>query len=193
MRSSHAGGGIDPGSASFGILDSNIQVDTTPVGTSPNANHITSDAGRNRIASSITMAASLCPRRVLALPRFQFPIPPLAHPVASRQLRFRARDEGSSRQQPPVGFIHRPLRSFHTSTPLQIGHHFDTLKFVQRLKNDGFTEEQAVALMKILGDVMEERSVSYRPSLATSRTFFYNGPQHYYILLSLLPTLALLP
>lgn len=35
-------------------------------------------------------------------------------------------------------------------------HHFDTLKFVQRLQEEGFSEEQSVALMKILGDVVEE-------------------------------------
>ncbi|KAL9079781.1 MAG: hypothetical protein Q9157_001353 [Trypethelium eluteriae] len=35
-------------------------------------------------------------------------------------------------------------------------HHFDTLKFVQRLKDEGFTEEQAVAMMKVLSDVIEE-------------------------------------
>lgn len=35
-------------------------------------------------------------------------------------------------------------------------HHFDTLKFVQRLKDEGFTEDQAVAMMKVLGDVIEE-------------------------------------
>lgn len=35
-------------------------------------------------------------------------------------------------------------------------HHFDTLKFVQRLKGDGFSEEQAVAMMKVLNDVIQE-------------------------------------
>ncbi|KAK5016523.1 Protein fmp32, mitochondrial [Cryomyces antarcticus] len=35
-------------------------------------------------------------------------------------------------------------------------HHFDTLKFVQRLRDEGFSEEQAVAMMKVLGDVIEE-------------------------------------
>jgi hypothetical protein len=36
-------------------------------------------------------------------------------------------------------------------------HHFDTLKFVQRLEEEGFTEEQSVAMMKVLNDVIEER------------------------------------
>jgi hypothetical protein len=36
-------------------------------------------------------------------------------------------------------------------------HHFDTLKFVQRLQEEGFTEAQAVAMMRVLSDVIEER------------------------------------
>lgn len=35
-------------------------------------------------------------------------------------------------------------------------HHFDTLKFVHRLKMEGFSEEQAVAMMKVLNDVIQE-------------------------------------
>lgn len=38
-------------------------------------------------------------------------------------------------------------------------HHFDTLKFVQRLQEEGFSEEQSVALMRALSDVIEERFV----------------------------------
>jgi hypothetical protein len=30
------------------------------------------------------------------------------------------------------------------------------LKFVQRLKDEGFSEEQAVAMMRVLSDVVEE-------------------------------------
>ncbi|KAI9700578.1 MAG: hypothetical protein M1820_006732 [Bogoriella megaspora] len=44
-----------------------------------------------------------------------------------------------------------------SSTPARMrDHHFDTLKFVQKLKDEGFTEEQAVAMMKVLSDVIEE-------------------------------------
>ena len=35
-------------------------------------------------------------------------------------------------------------------------HHFDTLKFVQRLRDEGFSEEQATAMMRVLSDVIEE-------------------------------------
>lgn len=52
-------------------------------------------------------------------------------------------------------------RAFSASTPRPRDHHFDTLKFVQRLKDDGFTEEQAVAMMKVLSDVIEERSLAH--------------------------------
>ncbi|KAI0890088.1 DUF1640-domain-containing protein [Annulohypoxylon maeteangense] len=47
-------------------------------------------------------------------------------------------------------------RSFHATAPRGRDHHFDTLKFVQRLQRDGFTEEQSVAMMKVLNDVIQE-------------------------------------
>ncbi|KAL9103730.1 MAG: hypothetical protein Q9187_008973, partial [Circinaria calcarea] len=47
-------------------------------------------------------------------------------------------------------------RSFHTTPPLFRDHHFDTLKFVQRLKEEGFSEVQASAMMRVLSDVIEE-------------------------------------
>ena len=51
----------------------------------------------------------------------------------------------------------QPRRNFSATTLRNRDHHFDTLKFVQRLKDEGFTEEQAVAMMKVLSDVVEER------------------------------------
>ncbi|PCG89939.1 Protein of unknown function DUF1640 [Penicillium occitanis (nom. inval.)] len=47
-------------------------------------------------------------------------------------------------------------RAFHESAVMSRDHHFDTLKFVQRLKMEGFSEEQAVAMMKVLNDVIQE-------------------------------------
>ncbi|KAI0535747.1 hypothetical protein GGR58DRAFT_477969 [Xylaria digitata] len=47
-------------------------------------------------------------------------------------------------------------RSFHTTAPRGRDHHFDTLKFVQRLQSEGFTEDQSVAMMKVLNDVIQE-------------------------------------
>lgn len=48
-------------------------------------------------------------------------------------------------------------RSFHATAPRGRDHHFDTLKFVQQLQSEGFTEDQSVAMMKVLNDVIEER------------------------------------
>lgn len=48
-------------------------------------------------------------------------------------------------------------RSFHSTPRVQRDHHFDTLKFVQRLQEEGFSEAQSVALMRALSDVIEER------------------------------------
>lgn len=47
-------------------------------------------------------------------------------------------------------------RAFSASAIQQKDHHFDTLKFVQRLKGESFSEEQAVAMMRVLNDVIEE-------------------------------------
>jgi hypothetical protein len=51
-------------------------------------------------------------------------------------------------------------RDFHATSRRLREHHFDTLKFVKQLKDEGFTEEQSVAMMKVLNDVIQERFVS---------------------------------
>lgn len=58
---------------------------------------------------------------------------------------------GSPLQQPAL------RRAFHASPARRREHHFDTLKFVQKLQDEGFTEEQSVAMMKVLNDVIQER------------------------------------
>jgi Protein of unknown function (DUF1640) len=51
----------------------------------------------------------------------------------------------------------KPARKAFSSSAVQRkDHHFDTLKFVQRLRGEGFSEEQAVAMMRVLNDVIEE-------------------------------------
>lgn len=54
-------------------------------------------------------------------------------------------------------------RAFHATARQSRDHHFDTLKFVQRLQEEGFTEAQSVAMMKVLSDVIEERF--YHPAI----------------------------
>lgn len=50
----------------------------------------------------------------------------------------------------------RARRAFSSSRQLQKDHHFDTLKFVTRLRAEGFSEAQSAALMRVLSDVIEE-------------------------------------
>ena len=53
--------------------------------------------------------------------------------------------------------VFRPARKAFSTTAVQKKeHHFDTLKFVQRLKEEKFSEEQAVAMMRVLNSVIEE-------------------------------------
>lgn len=47
-------------------------------------------------------------------------------------------------------------KAFSTTRALARDHHFDTLKFVKHLKDEGFSEEQARAMMLVLSDVIEE-------------------------------------
>jgi hypothetical protein len=53
-------------------------------------------------------------------------------------------------------------RAFSVTAVQGRDHHFDTLKFVQKLKGEGFTEEQSEAMMRVLSDVIEERCVPRR-------------------------------
>ncbi|ERF72395.1 hypothetical protein EPUS_07557 [Endocarpon pusillum Z07020] len=92
--------------------------------------------------------------------------PQLAHITHQRPAKF----ERPSVQRIPVPANAPPIRhngvyvatfkpakrAFSTSRSHQKDHHFDTLKFVQRLKGEGFSEEQAVAMMRVLNDVIEE-------------------------------------
>ncbi|KAI9778670.1 MAG: hypothetical protein M1835_004873 [Candelina submexicana] len=57
---------------------------------------------------------------------------------------------------PSILQSNRIRRAFHNTARRPRDHHFDTLKFVQRLKDEGFSEEQSVAMMKVLSDVIEE-------------------------------------
>lgn len=51
-------------------------------------------------------------------------------------------------------------RNLSATAPQWKDHHFDTLKFIQRLQEEGFTDEQAEGMMRVLGDVIEERCVA---------------------------------
>ncbi|KAJ5550672.1 hypothetical protein N7461_005370 [Penicillium sp. DV-2018c] len=55
-----------------------------------------------------------------------------------------------------VATFHPARRAFHATAVRPRDHHFDTLKFVKRLQAEGFSEEQSVAMMRVLNDVIQE-------------------------------------
>lgn len=55
-----------------------------------------------------------------------------------------------------VSTIFSQKANFSTAPRWGRDHHFDTLKVVQRLKDEGFSEEQSRAMMLVLSDVIEE-------------------------------------
>ncbi|KAJ5085658.1 hypothetical protein N7532_010429 [Penicillium argentinense] len=55
-----------------------------------------------------------------------------------------------------VAIFKSAKRAFHATPAQQRDHHFDTLKFVKRLQAEGFSEEQAVAMMRVLNDIIQE-------------------------------------
>lgn len=60
------------------------------------------------------------------------------------------------RADTPSSYREVASRGFATAQRHHRDHHFDTLKFVQRLKDEGFSEEQSKAMMLVLSDVIEE-------------------------------------
>ena len=71
----------------------------------------------------------------------------------------RARPPSVVREEPnPLRAAFRIVsqKPFSTTSFLFRDHHFDTLKFVQRLRDEGFSEEQSKAMMLVLSDVIEE-------------------------------------
>lgn len=71
----------------------------------------------------------------------------------------RARHSSVTAREPnPLRAAYRIISQapFSTTAYLFRDHHFDTLKFVQRLKDEGFSEEQSKAMMLVLSDVIEE-------------------------------------
>ncbi|KFY63511.1 hypothetical protein V496_03907 [Pseudogymnoascus sp. VKM F-4515 (FW-2607)] len=71
-------------------------------------------------------------------------------PITAQRSMFQTKDGANITQKLPI------RRAFSSSPMRPRDHHFDTLKFVKRLKDEGFTETQSVAMMKVLSDVIEE-------------------------------------
>ncbi|RBR04508.1 uncharacterized protein FIESC28_11560 [Fusarium coffeatum] len=116
------------------------------------------------MAAPSVAAAEMLPR--FLLPRLSWGAPvsvsQAARPFASipspdQRRSFASFQAGPVTQRPYSRNI-SPItkRAFHATALRQRDHHFDTLKFVKRLQGEGFTEEQSVAMMKTLNDVIEE-------------------------------------
>jgi len=71
--------------------------------------------------------------------------------------------------RPSLGSKIAQQREFSQTAIRGRDHQFDTLKFVQKLKDEGFTEDQAVAMMKVLNDVIEERCVKLESEICNAR------------------------
>jgi hypothetical protein len=118
------------------------------------------------------------------LPRLSWQQAPLQHNALRALSTIPARyNNGNSRQRAPSAkkittryvasvrpkpsILENPVhrRTFHATARRARDHHFDTLKFVQRLQEEGFTEAQSVAMMKVLSDVIEERSANPQISI----------------------------
>ncbi|KAM0721816.1 hypothetical protein Q7P37_002741 [Cladosporium fusiforme] len=67
-----------------------------------------------------------------------------------------ARQRWTARRTPQQNVASQASRAFSSTPALAKDHHFDTLKFVQRLQAEGFSEAQSEAMMKVLSDVIEE-------------------------------------
>ncbi|KAI7295333.1 DUF1640-domain-containing protein [Hortaea werneckii] len=82
--------------------------------------------------------------------------------TAFAQAQWNHRRHTPPRPSPLNHHRHRPnqptpgQQPFTTTPSRQKDHHFDTLKFVQRLEAEGFTEAQSAAMMRVLSDVIEE-------------------------------------
>ncbi|EXJ79332.1 hypothetical protein A1O3_08834 [Capronia epimyces CBS 606.96] len=94
-------------------------------------------------ARNLNISKTPCSPRSLRRPQtYAQPLPPDSAPI---------------RHNGVYVATYKPARkAFSSSTVQRKEHHFDTLKFVQRLKGEGFSEEQAVAMMRVLNDVIEE-------------------------------------
>lgn len=89
---------------------------------------------------------------------------------------------GSHQQGPPLArcsyVLHNHRKGFSTTPPLSRDHHFDTLKFVQRLKDEGFSEEQSKAMMLVLSDVIEESIQNLTRTMVLREGLQFSSVEH---------------
>ncbi|KAH6890566.1 hypothetical protein B0T10DRAFT_322814 [Thelonectria olida] len=114
------------------------------------------------MAAPSVVAAEMLPRFLLPRLSWGAPLSRAAAPFASVQNNHQRRSFSAFQARPLSQRCSRraesPIlrRAFHATAQRQRDHYFDTLKFVKRLQSEGFTEDQSVAMMKVLNDVIEE-------------------------------------
>ena len=125
----------------------------------------TSTAIPRFLLPQISWKGPVFPSQAFRRPPFRPQFPSPFHHRAVTTLRQRKQ---LSHIRPSIIAIHRQLnpyifqrlngasRVLSTTQARGRDHHFDTLKFVQRLKDEGFSEEQSKAMMLVLSDVIEE-------------------------------------
>ncbi|KAL8928674.1 MAG: hypothetical protein Q9172_000812 [Xanthocarpia lactea] len=96
----------------------------------------------------------------LAQPWYEHGRRTIPSPNTSTTQKSQPRPSSAAASQPPnplrAAFRILSQKPFSTTSYLFRDHHFDTLKLVQRLKDEGFSEEQSKAMMLVLSDVIEE-------------------------------------
>ena len=114
----------------------------------PQSSWITSSAALVLTKASLRGLPSVAGRRCIhSAPRRQIGTPFRIHPRQSLLPNSYVREAAPRR---------RLSKAFSTTSLRSRDHHFDTLKFVQRLRDEGFSEEQSKAMMLVLSDVIEE-------------------------------------
>ncbi|KAM0435977.1 hypothetical protein ACHAPT_002869 [Fusarium lateritium] len=113
------------------------------------------------MAAPTVAAAEMLPRFLLPRLSWGSPSSQVMRPLASsshQRRSFASFQTGPTAPRCCARRTESPIfkRAFHATAVRQRDHHFDTLKFVKRLQSEGFTEEQSVAMMKVLNDVIEE-------------------------------------
>lgn len=98
----------------------------------------------------------------------------VAKSITNYQSSLRRKDE--RRRDTHGSFYH--TRPFTTTPSRHRDHHFDTLKFVQRLRDEGFSEEQSKAMMLVLSDVIEESIQNLTRTMVPKEGLFHPIPSH---------------
>ena len=112
-------------------------------------------AGSAKAAQRLAWTASSV-RPSLSLAQHQYPTYRINNDRRNTATSAFAQAQWAQRRSRQPSIQSTAKRAFSKTAVRAKDHHFDTLKFVQRLKDEGFTEPQAVAMMKVLGDVIEE-------------------------------------